>query len=82
MELCLGPLEEQPVLLPFFSPGFFFIYVCVLACVYVYHLSAGAHRGQQRLSDPLELAVVSCLMYVLALKFDLLQEQKQVLLSH
>jgi hypothetical protein len=39
----------------------------------VYHLSAGAHRGQQRLSDPLELelkAVVSCLICMLAPKFE------------
>ena len=44
-----------------------FVYICTPLCIYVYHVCAGALRGQ-RSNHPLEReleTVVSCLMWVL-----------------
>lgn len=46
------------------------MYVCV--CVSICHVCTGAHRGQKRVSETLELellAIVGCQMWVLGTKF-------------
>ena len=48
--------------------------------MYVYHLSAGAHRGQQRLSDPLELALWIAVSYHVGEPNPGPLQQQQVLL--
>lgn len=51
-----------------FKNNLFLLYVCVTACMYVHHMSAGVHGGQKRVPDPRELKlkmIVGYLIWVL-----------------
>lgn len=51
----------------FFKKHIFFkkicVYECLFACLYVHQIHAGAHRGQKRARDPLELELKMVVNY-------------------
>lgn len=77
-EANMGPPKERQVLLTT-DPSiqaldlmFQIMYLCMCVCVWYVDVGAGIHRGQRRAPDSMELelqACVSCLMWVLGIKF-------------